>query len=324
MSEQIAAAVMRKYGTPPEFASFDTPPPPSDGQLLVEVEVGGLNPVDIALGEQRYYLPSPPLPYVPGLEAVGRVIASAAEGFAAGERVYVDLPAVPHGTFAARTLAHAATAVPVPAGLDAALACALGIAGLAALVALEYRAKLHPGEKVAVLGATGVVGAIAVQAARLLGAGAIVAVGRDRERLEATRELGATATATIGEDDLSETIRAATGGGADVVIDTLCGAPAEAALEAMAINGRLVQLGRSAGEEMKVRSATVRGTALSIIGHANALTPPEARRRAHEWLLRHAAADELRIEAARLPLSAVAEAWARQKSSPGRKLVLVP
>ena len=73
MSEQIAAAVMRKYGTPPEFASFDTPPPPSDGQLLVEVEVGGLNPVDIALGEQRYYLPSPPLPYVPGLEAVGRV-----------------------------------------------------------------------------------------------------------------------------------------------------------------------------------------------------------------------------------------------------------
>jgi len=324
VSEHIEAAVMRKYGTPPEFACFDAPPPPSDGQLLVEVEAGGLNPVDIALSEQTYYLPSPPLPYIPGLEAVGRVIASAAAGVASGDRVYVDLPAMPHGTFAPRTLAHAASALPVPDGADAALACALGIAGLAAFASLDYRAKLRPEEKVVVLGATGVVGAIAVQAARLLGARSIVAVGRNRERLAATRELGATATAAIGEDDLTETIREATGGGADVVVDTLCGAPAEAALEAMAINGRLVQLGRSAGEVMEVKSATVRGKALSIIGHANALTPPDVRRRSREWLLRHATAGELRVELDRIPLSAVADAWARQKSSPGRKLVLVP
>jgi len=324
VSERIEAAVMRKYGSPPEFASFDAPPPPSDGQLLVQVEVGGLNPVDIALSEQTYYLPSPPLAYIPGLEAVGRVIASAAPGVASGDRVYVDLPAIPHGTFAPRTLAHAASALPVPDGADAALACALGIAGLAAFASLDYRAKLCPEEKVVVLGATGVVGAIAVQAARLLGARSIVAVGRNRERLAATRELGATATAAIGEDDLTETIRDATGGGADVVIDTLCGAPAEAALAAMAINGRLVQLGRSAAEVMEVKSATVRGRALSIIGHANALTPPEVRRRSHDWLLRHATAGELRVEVDRIPLSAVADAWARQKSSPGRKLVLVP
>ncbi|HWX74841.1 MAG TPA: zinc-binding alcohol dehydrogenase family protein [Solirubrobacteraceae bacterium] len=324
MGERIPAAVMHEYGKPPQFDSFDAPPAPAEGQLLVEVELGGLNPVDIAFSEQRYVVPSPPLPYVAGIEAVGRVSASATPEIAPGARVYVDVPVVPHGTFAAATLAYAATAIPIPEEVDAGLACAVGIAGVAAFVSLEHRARLNPGEKVVVLGATGVVGSIALQAARLLGASAIVAVGRDRGRLRAARELGATASAEIGEGDLTEAIREASGGPADVVIDTLCGAPAEAALEALAIGGRLVQLGRSAAETMQLRSATVRGRALSIIGHTNGLTPPDVRRRAYEWLLARASTGELRVEVERVPLSGVAEAWVRQKASPGHKLVLVP
>jgi NADPH:quinone reductase-like Zn-dependent oxidoreductase len=70
VSERVAAAVLREYGKPPEFASFDAPPAPSDGQLLIEVEVAGLNPADVALGEQTYYLPSPPVPY-PGSRPSG-------------------------------------------------------------------------------------------------------------------------------------------------------------------------------------------------------------------------------------------------------------
>ena len=69
MSERIPAAVVRAYGEPPEFSSFDAPPAPSEGQLLVEVEVAGLNPVDVAFAERTYFLPSPPRPYVPGIEA---------------------------------------------------------------------------------------------------------------------------------------------------------------------------------------------------------------------------------------------------------------
>jgi hypothetical protein len=75
---------------------------------------------------------------------------------------------------------------------------------------------------------------------------------------------------------------------------------------------------------MELKSATVRGKALSIIGHTNVLTPPEVRRAAHDWLLRNARAGELRIEVETLPLVDVAEAWTRQKSSPGRKLLLAP
>src|SRR5262249_39284878 len=157
-----------------------------------------------------------------------------------------------------------------------------------------------------------------------LGAGPIVAVGRNRERLEATRDLGATATARIEDEDLTDAIREATGGGADVVIDMLCGPPAEAALEAAAIKARLVQLGRSAAETMKLRSATVRGKALSIIGHTNALTSPEVRRAAYDWLLQKGTRGELQVEVERVPLAMVADAWSRQKSSPGRKLVLSP
>jgi NADPH2:quinone reductase len=324
VSEQIEAAVLREYGRPPEFSSFDAPPAPSEGQLLLEVEAAGLNPVDVALGENRYTLPAPPVPYVPGIEAVGRVLSSSAPGVSAGERVYVGLPVAPHGTFAASTLAYAAGALPVGDDTDPALPCALGIAGIAAQAALVHRAKMEPGEDVVVLGATGVVGMIAVQVARLLGAGAIVAVGRDAGRLQATRELGATATANVADPELAETLRSASDGGVNVVIDTLCGPPAEAALESMAPGGRLVQLGRSAAETMQISSGTVRGRALSILGHTNFLTPPEVRRAGHEWLLRHAEAGELRVEVERVPLREVADAWRRQKDSPGVKLVLTP
>jgi NADPH2:quinone reductase len=324
MSEQIPAAVLREYGAPPQFSSFDAPGAPGDGQLLVDVEAAGLNPVDIAFGQQRYVVPSPPVPYVPGIEAVGRVVESAVPEIAAGERVYTDLPAIPHGTFATRTLAYGATALRIPEDADPGVACALGIAGVAAHASLVYRAGLQPGEHVVVLGATGVVGVVAVQVARLLGAQSVVAVGRDRERLEATLALGATATARIGEDDLEAAIREATGGGANVVVDMLCGPPAEAALEAMAIGGRLVQLGRSAAETMEIRSATVRGRTLSIIGHTNMQTPAEVRHAAHRWMLERAMAGELRIEVEAVPLRHVADAWERQQSSPGHKLVLAP
>jgi NADPH2:quinone reductase len=303
---------------------FDVPAAPGEGQLLVEVEFAGLNPVDVALGERRYPVPSPPLPYVPGIEAVGRVVESVTPGIAAGERVYIDLPVIPHGTFAARTLSSGATAVPLAEDTDPAIACALGIAGVAAQASLVHRAGLQPGEHVVVLGATGVVGTVAVQAALLLGAASVVAVGRNRERLDAVRRLGATATAVIGEDDIAAVIRETATDGAGVVIDMLCGPPAEAALEAMASGGRLVQLGRSAAETMEIRSGTVRGRALKILGHTNMLTPPAVRREGYEWLLRHASSGELSIEVETVPLADVAEAWNRQRDSPGHKLVLAP
>jgi NADPH2:quinone reductase len=323
----MRAAVLREVGSAPVAGEFDDPPAPGDGQVLLAVEAAGLNPADLALASGTYYVPTPPVPYVPGIEAVGRVVASGDPAFAEGARLYVDLPAVPHGTLAQRTLAWTASAGVVPDDLDAGVACALGVAGLAAWLCLEHRAATQPGETVLVLGASGAVGQFAVQIAKLLGAGRVVAAGRSEDSLARAVELGADAAVRLdgrSVPELTEAFREAAEGDVHVVVDPLCGEPALAALESLALGGRLVQMGRSASETMEMPSATVRGRLLSILGHTNVFTPADVKREAYARMTRHALAGELRMEVERVPLAEVAAAWERQASSPGRKLVVIP
>jgi NADPH2:quinone reductase len=132
---------------------------------------------------------------------------------------------------------------------------------------------------VLVLAASGAVGKIAVQAAKLLGAGRVVAAARDREGLERARELGADATVDLsdgaGADELAESIRSAAGGdGVDVTLDPLC-EPMVAAAKASASGARIVSIGQSAGPEATLASATVRGSTLSILGYPNFDVPAE-------------------------------------------------
>ena len=323
----MRAAVLREVGSVPEAAEFEDPPAPGDGQVLVRVEAAGLNPADLALASGTYYLPTPPLPYVPGIEAVGRVEASGDPGFPEGTRVYVDLPAIPHGTQAELTLAYTASTSVVPDDLDAGIGCALGVAGLAAWLCLEHRAAVQPGERVLVLGASGAVGQFGVQIAKLLGAERVVAAGRSEASLARAVELGADAAVRLdgrSVAELTEAFREAAGGDVHVVLDPLCGDPALAALEALAPMGRLIQMGRSASETMTMPSATVRSRLLSILGHTNVFTAPEVKRAAYARMAEHVLAGELRMEVERVPLDEVGEAWRRQSASPGHKLVVVP
>ena len=111
------------------------------------------------------------------------------------------------------------------------------------------------------LGASGVVGQIAVQSARLLGAGRVVAGARAADGLDRAKALGADAVVNLAaaDDDLVEALREASGGdGFDLVLDPVWGDPASAALEACRRFGRLVQIGESAGPYVTLASATVR------------------------------------------------------------------
>lgn len=316
MVSAVRAAVLREYGAPPEPGEFDDPEA-SDGHVVIEVRAAGLNPVDLAIASGSFYGGSPPLPSVVGREGVGR---TADEGL-----VYFDRPVAPHGSFAERTVIEDGSAIPLPAEIDPALATCFGIAGLAAWLALEWRAQVREGETVLVLGASGVVGQIAVQGARLLGAGRVVAAARGADGLERARERGADAVVQIGQvDDLAAALREACGEGADVVIDPVWGEPAAAAVEACRPHGRLVQIGQAAGSHSSIASAAVRGKLLAILGHTNFMAPAEVKREAYERMVRHAAAGELAVEVERVPLDQVADAWARQKSSPHHKLVIVP
>jgi NADPH:quinone reductase-like Zn-dependent oxidoreductase len=312
----VRAAVLHEYGAP-RYGEFDEPVA-GEGQVVVEVAAAGVNPVDLAKAAGTFYAGKPPLPSVAGSEGVGHVAGE-------GRRVYFDMPIVPHGSMAERALVVAEGLVDVPDGLDDGVAVALGIAGLAAWLPLVWRAHMQPGETVLVLGATGVVGQIAVQAAKLLGAGRVVAAGRDADGLLHAAELGADATVSLAEeDDLTAAFRAAAEGDVDVVVDPLWGAPAVAALGALGVGGRLVQIGQSAGAEASVPSAFVRGRLADIRGHTNFLVPAEVRHEAYRRMAEHAAAGELVVDVERIPLRDVADAWERQRAGAHRKLVLVP
>lgn len=313
------AAVLHQFGTP-VYGEFEEPVA-GPGQVVVEVAAAGLNPVDLRKADGTYLTGPPPLPSVVGTEAVGTVVGSA-------RRVYAGASIPPHGTMAERTLAVEDVLFDVPDALDDARAAALGIAGLAGWLPLSWRAQLRPGETVLVLGATGIVGQFAVQAAKLLGAGRVVAAGRDAEMLERARRLGADATVDLAAvapgKPLTRAFREAAGGDVDVVHDPLWGAPAAAAVEALGVGGRLVQLGQSAGAEATLSSATIRGRGLELLGYLNFLAPRDVRRDAYRTLVEHAVAGRVEVEVERLPLSQVADAWERVQRSAHRKLVLAP
>lgn len=312
----MRAAVLHTYGADPEVGEFDEPVA-GDGQVVADVRAAALNPIDLRAASGQLEALRRPLPHVVGSEGIAQL---------GGRRVYFERSPASFGAAAQRTLIDPGAVVDVPDELEDGLAVCFGIAGLAAWLALESRAQLQPGERVLVLGASGVVGMIGVQVARLLGAGRVVAAARSEAGLDRAHDLGADACVRLdaGGAALTAQFRDAAEGGIDVVLDPLWGPPAAAALEALAFRGRLVQLGQSAGAVATFPSAAVRFGELSILGHANAASPPEVRRAALGRMFAHAAAGRLTADYETLPLEAAGDAWRRQAAGPPTKLVLVP
>jgi NADPH2:quinone reductase len=190
---------------------------------------------------------------------------------------------------------------------------------------LTWLAPVREGETVLVLGATGSVGTVAVQAAMLLGAGRVVAVGRDEARLAAARELGADATVALGGDDFRDRLTAACEGAAPtLVVDLLWAEPVEAAAAVAGAGARFVHLGQSAGGIAALASGLVRGKQLEILGYSNFAVPADALARGYAEIVGHAAAGRIRLATRAVSLDRVREAWEDQSSVRDAKLVLVP
>ena len=312
----MRAAVIERFGEPPVVRERDEPK--ADSANVIEVTAAPLNPVDLSIATGKFYAGTPPLPYVPGGEGIGHPRSGVP-----ADRVYFRA-APPNGALAERAVANGQT-VPLPEQVSDGVAAALGTPGIAAYLAMTRRAQLQPGETVLVLGASGVLGSIAVQVAKLIGAGRVIAAARDDRALARAKELGADATVDLKQiEGLTERIREASRGQLQVVIDPIWGAAAVAALEAMSPLGRFVQLGQAAGPEATVKSATVRGRYLSILGYGSFLVPWEEQVVAYRRLVEYAAAGKIKVEVEVLPLEAAPDAWKRQATSPHRKLVLSP
>jgi NADPH2:quinone reductase len=313
----MRAAVIERYGEPPVVR--EVPEPKAEGAGLVEVSAGALNPVDISIASGKFYAGSPPTPYVPGGEGVGRPLRNGNPGPRSFFRA-----ALPNGALAERAIARDEP-LPIPDGVPDGLAAALGTPGFPALLGLTKRAQLQKGETVLILAASGVLGTIAIQVARLLGARRVIAGARDERGLARARELGADATVDLKQTEgLAERIREASGGQLHVVLDPVWGIPGAAAMEALSPHGRFVQVGQAAGNEAVIKSGIVRGRVLSVLGYNNFVMPWEELAPAYRQLVNYAAAGKIKVEFEVLPLEAAPEAWKRQASSPHRKLVLSP
>jgi len=286
----VRAAQILELKTPPRLVEVDRP------AVGVSIEAVALNPLDVAVGNGVFYGGHPPLPYEPGCEAAGRTDD--------GELVYLfgeGRGSARTGFLAERVEFPAELAIPVPEGIDPAVAAAAGIAGVAGWVPVAWKANITPEDRVLVLGGTGAVGQVAVQAARLLGAAKVVGVGRND-------------VDTIPEAFGDE--------GFTVCIDPVWGEPLAKALASAAPRARVVHLGQSAGPEAPLRSADVRSKELQIVGHSNFALSRDDLRRAYLELLDHVAAGRMTIDVETYPLDDVEAAWAKQQSGPHKKIAV--
>jgi NADPH:quinone reductase-like Zn-dependent oxidoreductase len=313
----MRAAVVNILGQPPQYQEF---PDPTAGhkEVLVQVRAAGLHPIVKARASGAHYSSAGEAPLVPGLDGIGQL--------ADGSRVYFGASRQKWGTMAERSIAPSSMCFPVPDGLDDLQAAAIVNPGMSALGSLKGRAGLAKGETVLILGATGVAGQLAIQVARQLGAGRVIAAGRNVESLAAAP---VDAIIALGQSDeaVRDAFAAEAAAGIDVVIDYLWGRPTELLLEALARGfraestraTRLVEVGESAGKTISLPGATLRSVDLTLKGSGFGSVPLPTILAMIPTLFFLAAKGELRVAVEPVPLSDVEEAWNRTEK--GRRIV---
>lgn len=318
------AAVVRAFDAPPCYTTF-ADAVAAEGELSVTVTAAGLHPVVKAIANGTHYGIMGELPFVPGVDGVGRLDD--------GSRVFFGMSRSPYGTLAERALAANWMCIPLPEGLDDATAAGIANPAMSSWAALRWRAQLVAGESVLVLGATGVAGRLAVQIAKRLGARRVIAAGRNPQALEMLPGLGADAVISLDQehDPLVAAFRSEyAGAGVDVVLDYLWGRPAECVLEAISQKGlrkaasrvRFVQIGESAGGTISLRAASLRGSGVELLGSGLGSASLAQLRAAVEEFFKLATTEPFKFNVKTAPLSDVEALW--NSSEQGTRLVFQP
>tara|TARA_Y100001970_G_scaffold120645_1_gene149553 strand:+ start:1237 stop:2208 length:972 start_codon:yes stop_codon:yes gene_type:complete len=234
-----------------------------NGEVLIKVEVAGVNFPDALLVQGKYQIVLDP-PFVPGNEVCG-IIEEVGEGvkIAVGTKV-IGLP--PIGGFSEYVSINKNLVIPVNDEFDSLVGASLPINYGTAYYALKRRANAQPGESLLVLGASGGIGTAAIQLAHIMGLKTICAVSSD-EKENYVKSLGADEVVRYDNTDLKETVKDLTNGkGVDIVIDPVGGEVTEQALRATAFNGRLLVIGFANGEIPKISLNLTLVKGISIVG----------------------------------------------------------
>jgi NADPH:quinone reductase-like Zn-dependent oxidoreductase len=311
----MKAAIVAQAGNTPVYSDFKEPVS-SRGESRIAVSAAALSPVVKARVSGAHYSAPGDFPFVAGIDGVGRLDD--------GRRVYFILPKAPYGSMAERAAVPTQQCVPVPDRLDDITAAAIANPGLSSWAALKERARLAPGETVLVNGATGTSGRLAVQIAKRLGAGKVIATGRNAAALQSLQALGADETILLVEntDALDGAFKGHFAGGVDVVLDYLWGKSAERLLIAGAKAGkegvpvRFIQIGNASGANITLPAAALRSAPIELMGSGLGSVPLNRIVGAVEELLRAAANGGFEIETKMVPLSEVEQAWSGEACIP--------
>lgn len=240
---------VRELGEPRDVLALEDVPEPTagDGQVVVKVLAAPANFPDVLLCRGRYQM-KPPLPFTPGVELCGEVVAlgTGVDGIAVGDRV-VGTPALPHGAFAEYALMEQQNVFPAPRALDDEECAALTIGYQTAWFALHRRTRIGAGDYLLVHAAAGGVGSAAVQLGKAAGATVIGVVGGP-DKVRYAEELGADLVIDRHRDDFVSAVDDFTGGhGADIVFDPVGGDAYNGSTKCIAFEGRIVVIGFAGG-----------------------------------------------------------------------------
>jgi NADPH2:quinone reductase len=297
----MRAIQLSEFGGPDAMRLVELPDPePRNGEVIVEVARAGVNFADTHATRDDY-LAKQELPLVPGGEVAGRT--------ADGRRVAA---LVRSGGYAEKVAVPERALVPVPDEVSDEEAAALLLQGLTARSLLRISARLEPGESVVVEAAGGGTGSLAVQLAKRMGAGRVIALASSDEKRELARRLGADATVDSRAEDLEQAILEANEGQqVDVVLEMTGGESFEAGLRTLAPFGRLITYGLASREPVEVRNVDLMGTSRAVVGFwlVHLFRLPDELREGIAELLEAVAKRELEIVIGRVyPLSEAPQA----------------
>jgi NADPH:quinone reductase len=262
----MKAVQLQEYGGPEVLKIVEIEKSvPTGREVLIEIKAIGVNYADTARREGQYVVKTP-LPFIPGAEIAGVVTA-------VGEKVSSIKPGmrvvtlIESGGYSEFAVADERSLIPLPETLDYRNAVALPLQGLSAYHVLKTMGRLEKGETVLVHAAAGGVGTLAVQLAKLFGAGKIIATASSSEKLELARQMGADVLVNYTESNWVEQILEATGGkGVDVALEMVGGDVFNKTLKCLATFGRLVVFGAASGEQSRMYPGALMARNQSVIG----------------------------------------------------------
>jgi NADPH2:quinone reductase len=327
----MRAGIIDKPGDIPRFGEFPDPQA-KEGCILIDVSLTGLGGWDI-LGAYRLGVQYP------------CVVRGEGIGYAEdGRRVYFgERSELPFGSWAERTIVPAAEVWDVPEGVDDKLALNMGIAATGVFVPLR-KAAIQPDESVLILGATGVLGQIALQLARIMGAGRIVGAGRDVSALQRLMDRGladavvqlkgdvdgdanalraaaaahGTPLKSFRDDDAAALMDQAPREGFDMVLDLVCGNPMLSAIKATRWGGRVNTIGRGAGHIVELNMRDLLFRQIGMVGTGQRL--PADRKAIWLELIALGLEHNITIDELDVPFEEITEAWKAQAAAPHAKI----